>query len=384
VPNPNAIVSTTIRLEPPLDRAPVELLRAPGGLSVELEGGRRVRLDPANERSAGFAQVLDGLSRLRRPVYVEIDPASNAITRILIPRVARVIGVRTADKDRLDVELDASHGRHVLRSGDADAADLEKRLREAVTTHKPVILVEDDAHNIIDVRVFTPGPEVPLPPFPPVPRPEPRRPPHYPWPLNWIWWLLHSLWRWICWPWWWFRCLSKLNAQQVFNAMALTSCNPLTVPPPCIPFLYPDDGCWARAHEMCRLMINMGLSPRKVWIDASQGYWLHVNTRNNPQCYVEWGWHVAPTLCVRGRGLFKLQRMVFDPSLFTAPVTEATWKSVQGDPGATLTETDASVFWHGGGTDPGYTNTNSILAYYRVELQNRSLQVGPPPYAYCP
>jgi hypothetical protein len=56
MPNPNAIVSTTVRVDPPLDRAPEEMLRAEGGLSVQLDGDRRVRLDPANERSAGLAR----------------------------------------------------------------------------------------------------------------------------------------------------------------------------------------------------------------------------------------------------------------------------------------------------------------------------------------
>lgn len=166
--------------------------------------------------------------------------------------------------------------------------------------------------------------------------------------------------------------------------MAGTTCDPLTVPAPCIPFLYPDDGCWGRAHEVCRLMINMGLSPRKVWIDHSSGTWLHVNTKNNPQCYVEWGWHVAPTLCVRGPGFFQTHRMVIDPSLFTTPVLEATWKGVQGDPNATLTHTGADQFWHGGGTDPTYSASNAVLAQYRLALQNRANQVGPPPYANCP
>ena len=34
-----------------------------------------------------------------------------------------------------------------------------------------------------------------------------------------------------------------------------------------------------------------------------------------------WGWHVAPTLCVRGPGFFQHQDMVIDPSLFTTPVS---------------------------------------------------------------
>jgi hypothetical protein len=376
MPNPNAIISTSIRLEPPLDRSPDEMLRSEGGLSVDLEG-RRVRLDPEDPRSAGFAQVLDGLSKLGRPVYVEIDPARETVTRVLVPIVGRVVSVSSA-KDALDVELDASHARHVLPLGAPESAELERQLREAVEGGQPMIVVEDDAHNIIDIRAFTPARELPLPPFPPVlPRPKPL---WLLWPLRlfrWIWW-------WLCWLWWWLRCPSAAKAQQIFDAMAATSCNPLTVPPPCIPFLYPDDGCWARAHEMCRLMINMGLSPRKVWIDHSPGNWLHVNTKNNPQCYVEWGWHVAPTLCVRGPGFFKTQRMVIDPSLFTTPVSKATWKGVQGDPGATLTDTGPEQFWHGGGTDPNYVSSNAILAQYRLALQTRAIQVGPPPYANCP
>ena len=166
--------------------------------------------------------------------------------------------------------------------------------------------------------------------------------------------------------------------------MSATTCNPLTVPPPCIPFMYPDDGCWGRAHEMVRLMIAMGLKPKKVWIRASTGYWLHALTRNNPACFVEWGWHVAPTLCVR-TGWITSERMVIDPSLFTTPVSQATWKGVQGDPNATLTPSDADVFhlWSNQ-TDPTYSKTNQVLATYRTALYNRSIQIGPPPYANCP
>ena len=161
--------------------------------------------------------------------------------------------------------------------------------------------------------------------------------------------------------------------------MSATTCDPLTVPPPCIPFLYPDDGCWARAHEMCRLMINVGVTPRKVWIRGA----LHPATRNNPACSVGWGWHVAPTVCVRGWWFFNTQDMVIDPSLFTTPVSKAQWKAIQNDPSATLTDTDASDYWFGA-TDPTYTDTNYYLNLYRLQLQARALQQGPPPYANCP
>jgi len=375
--NPNAIVSRVIGLEPPLERAPAELLRTEGGLSVNLDGGRRVHLDASDPRSAGFAHVLDGLSKQGLLAYLEIDPTTSAITPLLIPHVTHVESLVPTDEGNVRVELAYSHALHVLRASQPDYVDLKGQLDEAVRDRRPVILTEDDAHNVIDVRFFRPGPDGPLPDFP-----EPALP-HLPWPLLRVWDYWKWIWRWRWWPWWWFRCSSMAKAQQIFDAMSATSCNPLTVPVPCIPFLYPDDGCWARAHEMCRLMINLGLSPMKVWIQASTR--LHVNTKNNPACFVEWGWHVAPTLCVRGPGFFQTQEMVVDPSLFKSPVSQSTWKSVQGDPNATLTSTDASIYWlWTSGTDPTYADTNQKLAFYRLQLQNRAIQYGAPPYANCP
>jgi len=374
--NPNAIVSSIIRLDPPLKGSPAEMLRAQPDLSVELEGGRRVRLDPENPRSPGFIQVLDGLSKQHLPVYLEIEPNTSMITRLLVAKFNRIVNVQPAGKDALDVELEYSHARHTLLRGQEDFDELEKVLHEAMRNRDTIILTEDDRHNIIDVRFFKPGPDEPLPPLP-----EPKFPKPWPGPLDWLRKLFKWIWYWPWWPWWpWFRCVSGSRAQQVFDAMSATSCNPLSVPVPCIPFLYPDDGCWGRAHEMCRLMIGMGVSPKKVWIQGR----LYVNTRNNPDCYVRWGWHVAPTLCVHGPGLFQSNEMVIDPSLFITPVTQSMWKSIQGDPAATLTPTPASYFRLNGTTDPTYVYTNSVLAQYRMELLARALNLGPPPYANCP
>jgi hypothetical protein len=132
---------------------------------------------------------------------------------------------------------------------------------------------------------------------------------------------------------------------------------------------------------MRRLMVGRGLTPKKVWIMGR----LHVNTRNNPSCQVNWGWHVAPTLCVRGPWFFWRRRMVIDPALFTTPVTKEEWKGVQGDPNATLADTDGSIYYYWGSeTDPTYVKTNDRLAFYREQLRVRVLQVGAPPYSYCP
>jgi glutaminase-like protein len=373
MPNNNGIVSNVRGIEPPLERPASELLRAEPGITIELDDGQQARLDPDDKRSAGFAQILDSLREQRRPVYLEVDAASSTITRLLIPHVVRIVGIRPAEGGALAIELEPSHAVHLLPADVPNRDELERDLVDAARSGTTVTVTETDAHEIIDVRTYPPGPEAPPVPFPERPRPTPATTasPTAPWllplrlVLEWLWCLL-------------FGCVSLARAQEVFDAMNATSCPPLTIPPPCIPFLYPDDGCWARAHEMCRLMLAMGLKPRKVWIQGG----LHVNTRNNPTCFVDWGWHVAPTLCTRRWFVFT-QPMVIDPSLFTNPVSKDTWKGVQGDPNATLSDSDASDYlW--GATDPNYVQTNYYLDFYRLQLQNRSIQQGPPPYANCP
>jgi hypothetical protein len=368
VPAPNGTVSNAFRLIP-----------SEGGESLEwleLEDGRRLRIDPEDRRSRGFEQVLLGLQQQGRPVYIEFDPETSAVTGLRIPIVSPVLAVRALGPGLLDVVLALSHARHFLRTDAEDSEALRARLDDAVSSGATVVVVEDDAQQIIDVR---PAPSSGVSPGPPPPEHPPR-----PWPWRRLDEILERIRLWLCWRW--CCCISADRAQQVFDDMQGTSCDPLTVPPPCIPFMYPDDGCWGRAHEMCRLMGLQGLRPRKVWIQGS----LHVLTRNNPTCNVYWGWHVAPTLCVRTRRWrwwWQSQTMVIDPSLFTTPVTEAGWKGVQGDPMATLTDTDASVFmlfYPPQATDPTYVLTNQVLATYRLMLQNRSISQGPPPYANCP
>jgi hypothetical protein len=384
MPNPNAIVSSRIRFDPPLEGRDVgQALAAEGGLSVDLGGDRRVRLDPGDERSVGFATVLDQLAGMGLPAYLELDPAAGSIDRLLIPTLGRVLSVATRDGGGVEVMLDRSHARHVVPGDSPDLEVLERDLRAALDSKRPILLVEDFARRVIDVRDFTPDPEGPRPPLPepgdePLPLPwRPRR-----W---WEWvvlWPLRRLWWWLCYPWWWWHCPSATRAQTIFDAMAATTCDPLTVPAPCIPFKYPYDGCWARANEMCRLMVALGRDPAKVWIDGN----LDAYSANAIGCHVYWGWHVAPTLCVRGPWPWLTRRMVIDPSLFTTPVTEAQWKAAQGDPNATLTHTSRDIFIRPPFTplhdDASYTQTKADLAYYRLQLYNESISNGPPPY--CP
>ena len=80
---------------------------------------------------------------------------------------------------------------------------------------------------------------------------------------------------------------------------------------------------------------------------------------------------------------------MIDPSLFSGPVLQATWASVQGDPAATLVATGSAVFHRTvGGTityDAAYTQTHKVLNTYRLQLRLRSVSAAePPPYRHCP
>jgi hypothetical protein len=382
MPNPHATFATSIRFDPPIgDRRPDEAIRAPGGLALVLDDTTRVRIDPDDRRSSGFVSVLEDLARRRRPAYVEVNPETGTIALLLIPRPAWVVSVSAGAENTLEVELHPSHARHFLRMSEEDSDVLERRLRDALEAKRPVLVTEGHRGGIIDVRDLAPDPESPLPPFPEPGGPSPpqttrqtRRGRFY------------TLWKWFWIPAWLSQCPSIATVQQVFDQIAAKSCNPTsptdvwTLGGPCIPFLYPDDGCWARAHEMCRLLLQKGYSPRKLWISGP----LHVDTPNHPDCFVEWTkYHVAPILCVRGPKLFESQMMVIDPSLFKTPMTQAAWILEQNNPNATLTETDASQFFRNGGTDPNYTETAKYLHDYHVLLFNRANELGPPPYQ-CP
>jgi len=359
MPNPNAVVALVSRIDPPVTRPPAEMMREfPNGFLVELEGQQSARLY-VTERSAGMLEILEGLRKLRAPVYLELDPDTRGIVSLLIPDVSRV-GKIYEREGNVEFLLELSHARHILTRENSDFDLFVETLRNAQAKNAVVAVTQNDKNEIVDVRPHVgesphTGAAVPSHPTPPLRR--------------------GCLWWFCCF----FRCVTPRRAQELFDLCAAQTCNPTTVPPPCIPFMYPDDGCWARAHEMCRLMINAGAHPNKVWIDG----WLHTLTKNNPNCFVNWGWHVAPTICVR-KGWFRCSDQVIDPSLFTGPVSKATWKGVQGDPNATLTDTAASVYMLPNQTDPAYADTNFQLDKYRLKLKNRSLgPSGPPPYAYC-
>jgi len=358
MPKPSTIVAPVESSSPPLDRAEAELARQVS-ISIQFAGDQVVRLDPADSRSPIYARVLEDLRQRRRPAYVEFDPATRAIRLLLLPLLSRVLNIATGDD--VEVELEESHGIHLLKRAGPYFEEFLAVLREA-QARRSWVAVTDDNQEIIDARPFA-GPVEKLPGGASGPEDTGGRT-----LMDWLRRLVRCL-----------RCISARRAQQMFDLCAAKSCNPAAISPPCIPFLYPDDGCWARAHEMCRLMMDQGVYPRKVWSSGA----LRVNTRNNPKCFVKWGWHVAPTLCVRTRYFFTTEDKVIDPSLFSGPVSKQAWKNIQSAT-AQLMDSDWTLFRRPAETDPGFVKTQNTLQDYRNALALRVANDGPPPYAQCP
>ncbi len=90
-----------------------------------------------------------------------------------------------------------------------------------------------------------------------------------------------------------------------------------------IAFRYGYDGCYARAHIMCRDLFAMNIVPKKAW--ALEDNELLVVRLGKQK--LEWSFHVAPVVTVEFPD-GKNQDMVFDPSLFDGPVTLKQWAHV--------------------------------------------------------
>ncbi|MDR3415537.1 MAG: DUF4157 domain-containing protein [Nevskia sp.] len=99
-----------------------------------------------------------------------------------------------------------------------------------------------------------------------------------------------------------------------------------------IPFHYPPDGCYSRAHRMEEMLTEMGYASEKVFalagkkpLVADTPYGSDVEGQK-----VTWAWHVAPIVKVRDpqRGLVET---VIDPSLYERPITLEQWEGLMGD-----------------------------------------------------
>jgi glutaminase-like protein len=351
MPNPNSLVDRVSGLSTSKESlAAMAGQPTPQTVTVSFESGRSGVLDVSVPRAVVWAKMLSSLRERNRPAYVEIDPDTGTISQIAIPEASRVMAIAQDDSGDLRVNLVTSQAVHYLRASNPDFEEFRAALESARDGGSEVLVTGTlHRHEIVDVR---PLPKAPEPEAPSAAAPAPA-------------------------PEWAPQAVTPERAEELFDLMKARSCD-CGVVPPCIPFKYPPDGCYARAHEMCRLMFELNEDPEKVWIYGS----LEVNTANEPyDCHVSWWYHVAPTLLVTQPG--GPEKVVIDPSLCNGPVSPAGWKALQGDPSATLEHTHATKFWPNGGTDPDYSQTEYYLQQKRDLLEDWCETYGAPPYS-CP
>jgi len=150
-----------------------------------------------------------------------------------------------------------------------------------------------------------------------------------------------------------------------------------------IPFDFPDDCCYSRAHEMCRIMNEKGVKCGKAWNyshDYPGGDGLKAVTPNHPDGYVNVRYHVAPTVKVHS-GDGKTMDMVMDPSLFDKPVTVDEWRKRQQDDKSKIETTDDKPYFRGPGDipvveDKDGAETKAKLAEHTRNRDKRKLSKG--------
>jgi hypothetical protein len=317
----------------------------PSQVTVTFRDGQTGHLDMTNPRAVHWARVIEERDRAGEPVYVEIDEETNVITNFLIPTVCKVEALEPDDAGDIRVRLAPSAAVHLLLKSNPDFDAMRTELQSAMDNDQYLQVTETrDEHEIIDIRrpESPPGGSSGPPPTPPTDPP-----------------------------------VSEARAQGLFGKYNGMSCVPCSPSSDCIPFKYPDNGCWARAHKMCHdLVSDESEDPEKVWIRGN----LVTPTPNHPDCVVSWWYHVAPILTVATSS--GNEKWVIDPSVSPSAESEAAWKGRQGDPTASLTRTVWTQYGPYGGTDPSLSDTNSVLATYRSLLRDRCMELGPPPY-YC-
>ena len=153
MPNANAVVDNVSSLSSSLSEVREARRAKPAApiVTVKFKSGQAGVLDLNQPRSAVWAEVLHSMREANQPAYVEIDPATNLITELLVPIVVQVGELRETSSGA-EVDLIVSHARHYLQRARANFRDLLAALNSARRQKLTVIVTETDDHQIIDVR----------------------------------------------------------------------------------------------------------------------------------------------------------------------------------------------------------------------------------------
>ena len=337
MPAPTLIVSVVTQVQ----------TRGPSGTPVEVEFANQqsASLNPAQPEAGFFLRALEASQRAGLAVCVDVAPDTGVIRDLWFPLDGRVLALFREQDGGLTLLLDSSPHPYTLGPQHPNRNTYEKMLVDAQLDDAPVHVTEDENGQVVDIRRRL-EPDILVCAAPP---PLPQA-----------------------------RTVSRDRATQLFGMVANQSCDPANPSPDCIPFLYPDNGCNDRASAMCRILAQAGEMPLKIWNYAlSRREPLSVQTRNAPQCQVQWSYHVAVGLNVRFPGNDEPELLVLDPSLFPeGPVTAAEWQARQQQPNSVLAVTSPEPYLppvpEHTQIDPDFKKTDRDLVMWRLKLERRA------------
>lgn len=341
---------------------------------------------PVHNCSPAHASLLSHSKKSNLPVSVKLNQDKTRVMDVTIPLQVRVDEIiETNPNDKVQVQVFPSAALHFLSKSSPSFSSLMEKLTLAKNQHLSILITEDDDHFILHVAVLSSNPSIESshsfnatidsaddfdatptrggPSRGSVPSKAATKKPGQTGGGGTG-----------------GGSVSQSQVKSMFSKVNAMSCDPKNPSGSCIPFKYPDDGCWGRASAMARVIAGAGVAVKKAWTYGN----LYANTANNPACKVTWGYHVAPVIQVGST------QYIIDPSMFNGPVTLAQWKSAQHDPNIQSEITDAKVFQTAKVTkgaasyDPNYSQTATVISTYQGILRQRVQQQGPPPYAKCP
>ncbi|MBF0313107.1 MAG: hypothetical protein HQK52_06800 [Oligoflexia bacterium] len=152
--------------------------------------------------------------------------------------------------------------------------------------------------------------------------------------------------------------LNEQEVQQLFNEIKNRDD---------IPFRYPADGCFARAHLMADYMAGLGINSMKIFSQSTNPPpMLYAETPNHPSGGVSWRYHVAPVIFVRNASGESLPQVI-DPSINKdRPVTPDEWMQAQ-----TVGLPPSSFLGYIG--NPQFDNRSGIRAFFSSRYSYKPL-----------
>ncbi|MBC7862108.1 MAG: hypothetical protein IAF38_03985 [Bacteroidia bacterium] len=318
-------------------------------LTITFEGDQKVLLDQNNPQAISWAKKIDYLQKNNRPVYIETDD-NNTITKLCTPEAALIWKIETEDERIVHVYLHTNCVVYTLNRDHSNFETMLNDLHAAMDKGSQVLVTATHReYEITDVRpmLFLFGNEEPEEEE----EPEPDVPA---------------------------KTVTPERAEELFKMMQTKTCTAGAAKgTDCVPFNYPGSGCWVRAHLMGFFLREQKETPAKIWCDGRPYLWAF--TKNDPNCRVGWGWHVAVTLVVEDKN-GKKTLTVFDPSLSDKPLPAKDWQDLQNDVNSVTRESKWQQYHHFSGTASKKT-ANIDMEEHRVNLDNLCREQGaPPPY----